>query len=166
MDRPICEICMNECLCAFIADIREDEQESVRERIDIAYLEGREAAQREMTTALTALLAEYDAFKFDYKTPRGGLVEALEVANGINADWEAKEGHTLAKPYADIREGDEVEFLWHGVPVRGTVIHPDRNLAGGYLDLAAPEEMNGFVSYDTRQMQDFRVVSHADEVAQ
>lgn len=54
--------------------------------------------------------------------------------------------------------GDEVEFHYMGEPRRGTVVHTERNLAGGYLDLAAPDDVNGFISYRVAEVADFRVV--------
>lgn len=195
MNRPICESCMDECLCPVIAQVRANErnriilegagsdgwmtcqqflhavddirddvaaevEQGVSQRLDISYLEGREAVQKEATQVLTALLADYDACRFDYNTPRGGLVEALTVLAGINADWDAPSPAPEPETYFHgVCEGDVVEFDWHGTTVRGIVVHPGRNLRNGYLDLDYPDDLNGFASYDTRKIQDFRIVS-------
>lgn len=59
--------------------------------------------------------------------------------------------------------GDRVEFTYKGEPRRGVAVHTQRNLAGGYLDLDAPDDMNGFVSYRVDEMTDLRVLRENDE---
>jgi hypothetical protein len=66
--------------------------------------------------------------------------------------------HDEGQTSAIASNGDRVEFVYNGELRSGVVVHTQRNLSGGYLDLDAPDDMNGFVSYGVDGMTDFRIL--------